>query len=39
RLRRCTERRRCCVEAYLALAAALVTLRALPEFRSRLSAW
>jgi transposase len=29
RLRRCTERRRCCVEAYLALAAAIVTLRAL----------
>src|SRR3954469_17544805 len=28
RLRRCTERRRCCVEAYLALAAAIVTLRA-----------
>src|SRR3954471_14503439 len=28
-LRRCTERRRCCVEAYLALAAAIVTLRAL----------
>jgi transposase len=29
RLRRCTERRRCCVEAYLNLAAAIVTLRAL----------
>ena len=29
RLRRCTERRRCCVEAYLALATAIVTLRAL----------
>jgi transposase len=29
RLRRCTERRRCRVEAYLALAAAIVTLRAL----------
>jgi hypothetical protein len=29
RLRRCTERRRVCVEAYLALAAAIVTLRAL----------
>ena len=29
RLRRCTERRPCCVEAYLALAAAIVTLRAL----------
>jgi transposase len=29
RLRRCTERRRRCVEAYLALAAAIVTLRAL----------
>jgi transposase len=29
RLRRCTERRRCCIEAYLALAAAIVTLRAL----------
>jgi len=29
RLRRCTERRKPCVEAYLALAAAIVTLRAL----------
>jgi transposase len=29
RLRRCPERRRCCVEAYLNLAAAIVTLRAL----------
>src|SRR3954453_9622103 len=29
RLRRCTERRNTCVEAYLALAAAIVTLRAL----------
>jgi hypothetical protein len=29
RLRRCTERRKTCVEAYLALAAAIVTLRAL----------
>jgi transposase len=29
RLRRCTERRRRCVEAYLALAAVIVTLRAL----------
>jgi len=29
RLRRCTERRKTCVEAYLALAAAVVTLRAL----------
>jgi transposase len=29
RLRRCTERRRDCVDAYLALAAAIVTLRAL----------
>jgi len=29
RLRRCTERRRSCVEAYLALATAIVTLRAL----------
>jgi IS5 family transposase len=29
RLRRCTERRRRCIEAYLALAAAIVTLRAL----------
>jgi transposase len=29
RLRRCTERRQACVDAYLALAAAIVTLRAL----------
>ena len=29
RIRRCTERRRTCVEAYLALAAAIVVLRAL----------
>jgi len=29
RLRRCTERRRPCVEAYLALATAIVILRAL----------
>ncbi len=29
RLRRCTERRRACVDAYLALAAAVVTVRAL----------
>ncbi len=29
KLRRCTERRRDCVDAYLALAAAIVTLRAL----------
>ncbi len=29
RLRRCTERRRACVDAYLALAAAIVTVRAL----------
>jgi len=29
RLRRCTERRRRCIEAYLALAAAIVTVRAL----------
>ena len=29
RLRRCTQPRRCCLEAYLALAAAIVTLRAL----------
>jgi hypothetical protein len=29
RLRRCTERRRVCVDAYLALAAAIVTVRAL----------
>ena len=29
RLRRCTERRRICVQAYLALATAIVTLRAL----------
>ncbi len=28
RLRRCTERRRACVDAYLALAAAIVTVRA-----------
>ncbi|WP_100498794.1 IS5 family transposase [Geodermatophilus chilensis] len=34
RLRRCTERRRACVDAYLALAAAIVTLRAL-----RRAAW
>jgi transposase len=29
RIRRCTERRRACVEAYLALATAIITLRAL----------
>jgi Transposase DDE domain len=29
RLRRCTERRRPCIQAYLALATAIVTLRAL----------
>jgi IS5 family transposase len=29
KLRRCTERRRACVDAYLALAAAIVTIRAL----------
>ena len=29
KLRRCTERRRDCVDAYLALAAAIITLRAL----------
>ncbi len=29
RLRRCTERRRACVDAYLALATAIVTVRAL----------
>jgi transposase len=34
KLRRCTERRRACVDAYLALAAAIVTLRAL-----RRAAW
>ena len=34
RLRRCTERRRACVDAYLALAAAIVTVRAL-----RRAAW
>ncbi len=34
RLRRCTERRRACLDAYLALAAAIVTLRAL-----RRAAW
>ena len=34
RLRRCTERRRDCVDAYLALAAAIVTVRAL-----RRAAW
>jgi hypothetical protein len=34
KLRRCTERRRSCVDAYLALAAAIVTLRAL-----RRAAW
>jgi transposase len=34
RLRRCTERRRVCVDAYLALAAAIVTVRAL-----RRAAW
>jgi transposase len=34
RLRRCTERRRACIDAYLALAAAIVTVRAL-----RRAAW
>ena len=34
RIRRCTERRRACVDAYLALAAAIVTVRAL-----RRAAW
>jgi transposase len=34
RLRRCTERRRTCIDAYLALAAAIVTVRAL-----RRAAW
>ncbi len=34
RLRRCTERRKDCVDAYLALAAAIVTVRAL-----RRAAW
>jgi hypothetical protein len=29
KLRRCTERRRDCIDAYLALAAAIVTIRAL----------
>ena len=29
KLRRCTERRQACVDAYLALAAAIVTIRAL----------
>jgi hypothetical protein len=34
RLRRCTERRQACVDAYLALAAAIVTVRTL-----RRAAW
>ena len=34
RLRRCTERRRACIDAYLALAAAIVIVRAL-----RRAAW
>jgi hypothetical protein len=34
KLRRCTERRRACIDGYLALAAAIVTLRAL-----RRAAW
>ena len=39
RLRRCTERRRACVDAYLALAAAIVTVRALCQAAWRLYRW
>ena len=39
RLRRCTERRRVCVDAYLALAAAIVTVRALCRAAWRLYRW
>ncbi len=39
KLRRCTERRRDCVDAYLALAAAIVTLRALLRAAWRLYRW
>jgi hypothetical protein len=39
RLRRCTERRRDCVDAYLALAAAIVTVRALLRAAWRLYRW
>jgi transposase len=39
RLRRCTERRRDCVEAYLCLAAAIVTIRALRRAAWRLYRW
>src|SRR3712207_1988946 len=39
RLRRCTERRRACVDAYLALAAAIITVRALCRAAWRLYRW
>ena len=39
RLRRCTERRQVCVDAYLALAAAIVTVRALCRAAWRLYRW
>jgi transposase len=39
RLRRCTERRRPCVDAYLALAAAIVTVRALRRAAWYLDRW
>jgi transposase len=39
RLRRCTERRQACVDGYLALAAAIVTVRALRRAAWRLYRW
>jgi transposase len=39
KLRRCTERRRACVDAYLSLAAAIVTLRALLQAAWHLYRW
>ncbi len=39
KLRRCTERHRACVDAYLALAAAIVTVRALRRAAWRLYRW
>ena len=39
RLRRCTERRRDCIEAYLCLAAAIVTIRALRRAAWRIYRW
>jgi hypothetical protein len=39
KLRRCTERRRACVDAYLSLAAAIVTLRALLRAAWHLYRW